>query len=94
MDVREYSFPVTTYVDFDLDFDKVYSYIKNKYPELDNDDIYNEFGDNLEYYILECGELTDEEKEMLRNANGQEYDEFLDDVWDDFERYLNEIEKQ
>lgn len=90
MDVFEYYFPVTSYVEFNLDLDKVYKYIKCKYPDMDDDEIYNEFGDNMKLYILELGDMTEEKKKQFQEAYGPEYDSMLDDIWADFEVYLGE----
>ena len=44
-------------IDFELDFQKIYDFVKNAIIESDIDwkptkwDIHNEFGDNMDYYI-------------------------------------------
>lgn len=79
--VKTYSFPVTTYINADVDFEALYnrmlidSDINNGY------DAYENFGDNLLYWL------------DIMHVNVSEFDDdslLADEIWEDFRNWLVE----
>lgn len=89
MEIGEYSMPIQTYVNFSLNFNEIYNYIKNEFPDLDDFDIECEFGDHIDDYIVKFATPKVNE-EQLENAWNEEYfDDFLNHICDDFGRFLD-----
>ena len=86
--MKKYEIPVIKRITFEVDFNKVYNAIKKEYPNFDNDDIYNEFGDNTEDYLKEvCPELKGinlcEDNEVWESVDHITYS-----IWKDFKEWL------
>lgn len=91
--MNKYEIPVIKRITFEVDFRKVYNAIKKVYPDFDDDDIYNEFGDNTEDYIKEvCPELKDinlcEDNEVWESVDHITYS-----IWKDFGKWIKENKK-
>ena len=86
MDSKEiYAIPVKTYTEIEVDFEKLYNYIVQKTNIKDPDEIYNEFGDNIDFYLKEALNIE---------FDDTYFDEddyiFEDDIWGDFGDWLDE----
>jgi len=86
MDSKEtYAIPVKTYTEIEVDFEKLYNYIVQKTNIEDPDEIYNEFGDNIDFYLKEALNIE---------FDDTYFDEddyiFEDNIWGDFGDWLDE----
>jgi len=75
-------------IDFELDFQKIYDFIKKEY-ENDPDyeptkyDIHNDFGDNMDYYIEKIYNYeveNNEENEFAMDYIFKEWSKWIDNV--------------
>ena len=80
--VKEYKIPVINYVNFKVNLTKIYNKIKEEYPDAEDDEVYNIFGDSIAYYINET------KKVPALNEMNSEVDGILDEVWYDFGEWL------
>ena len=86
MDSKEiYSIPIKTYTEIEVDFENLYNYIVQKTNIEDPDEIYNEFGDNIDFYLKEALNIE---------FDDTYFDEddyiFEDNIWGDFGDWLDE----
>lgn len=86
MDSKEiYAIPVKTYTEIEVDFEKLYNYIVQKTNIEDPDEIYNEFGDNIDFYLKEALNIEFDDTYFAED----DYI-FEDDIWGDFGDWLDE----
>ncbi len=81
-------FTETKKIDFEIDFQKIYDFIKKEY-ENDPDyeptkyDIHNDFGDNMDYYIEKIYNYeveNNEENEFAMDYIFKEWGKWIDNV--------------
>lgn len=74
----------------DIDFQKIYDYIKSDDPDIEIIDVYNTFIDNVSFYlrsIYECEDLEEEDNEYnineLIDSWGDWFDKTFGKNWDE-----------
>lgn len=93
--MKKYEIPVIKRITFEVDFNKVYNAIKKEYPNFDDDDIYIEFGNNMEDYLKEvCPKMKDVSFHVIREYCGVTTAEYIvDTIWTDFVKWIKENKK-
>ena len=86
----EFTFQKRVYETFDIDFQKIYDYIREEYKGSDDIDIVEIFGDNVEYYLEKTHGIviyicSDDEGILYGDNSG-----VLDDIFYKFENWFNE----
>ena len=89
----KFKFACLKYDSLDIDFQKIYDYVKKEYESdrgevKDKWDIYNYFGDNIDYFIKNIYKYeiaNDDEVEYINNLA-------LDEIWNEFGNWLEKQE--
>lgn len=86
----EFTFQKRVYEIFDIDFQKIYDYIREEYKGSDDVDIVEIFGDNVEYYLEKTHDIViyicSDDEGILFDDN----EAILDDIFYKFENWFNE----
>ena len=76
----KYDFTLKTSFVIDIDFEQIYEYIKDTTKSSDNQEIYNNFNDNVYYYLEELYSV------VIQELEENEYT--IDNIMDDWYNWL------